>query len=164
MCLGARLSARELRFPPRCGSQGRPRVAVPRGSFVGSPIVAQCMPRALTAIRDGDGVLAAPESVSHPRLEGRMKRIPLLQVLLLAAVLLLPPTPAPAQTAKPRAERPTYAIGDKWIRNDGVFELIRIEKGEYVFAAEGRREIYLTKNLGLSRVSSRGSLIEFHQI
>ena len=45
---------------------------------------------------------------------------------LAALVLLGPPTPATAQ--KPRAERPTYSLGDKWIRSDGVYDLIRIEK------------------------------------
>ena len=44
--------------------------------------------------------------------------------LLLALAVLLPLTVA-ADT--PRAERPTYAVGDRWVRNDGVYELIRIE-------------------------------------
>ena len=26
----------------------------------------------------------------------------------------------------PKAERPTYAVGDKWIRSDGAYDLIRI--------------------------------------
>jgi hypothetical protein len=34
-----------------------------------------------------------------------------------------------------RAKRPTYSVGQKWIRSDGVYELIRIEDGRYIFAA-----------------------------
>ncbi|MBI1726211.1 MAG: hypothetical protein HYR50_02985 [Candidatus Rokubacteria bacterium] len=35
-------------------------------------------------------------------------------------LLLLCPGPAHAQP-KPRAERPTYTLGEKWIRSDGVY-------------------------------------------
>ncbi len=51
-------------------------------------------------------------------------------VVLLAVVVC--PGPAPAQT--PRAERPTFTLGEKWIRSDGLFELIRVEKDLYVFS------------------------------
>jgi len=53
---------------------------------------------------------------------------------------------------KPRAERPTYTVGDKWIRSDGSYELIRIEKDLYIFAAGASREVQLTKDLGVARV------------
>ena len=79
-----------------------------------------------------------------------------LLLILAAFGCLLAPAPALAQ--KPRAERPTYAIGDKWIRNDGVFDLIRVEKDLYVFAAEGGREIQMTKDLAIVRVSRRGEV------
>src|SRR6266850_607256 len=42
-----------------------------------------------------------------------------------------------------RAERPTYTVGEKWIRSDGVYELIRIEDGRYIFAADVDRQIHL---------------------
>ncbi len=84
----------------------------------------------------------------------RNARTPL--ALLLLAVLALCPTTASAQ--KLRAERPTYAVGDKWIRSDGVYDLIRIEKDMYIFAAEGDREIHMTKDLGISRILRRGTL------
>ena len=47
----------------------------------------------------------------------------------------------------PRAERPTYALGEKWIRNDGVYELVRIEDDRYIFSAGRDREIHLTRDL-----------------
>ena len=79
--------------------------------------------------------------------------------VLLLAVLVCPAL-ALAQ-AKPRAERPTYALGEKWIRNDGLFELIRIEKDTYIFSARPRWEIHLSKDLGISRLQRGDSLIEF---
>ena len=45
----------------------------------------------------------------------------------------------------PRAERPTYTIGEKWIRSDGAYELIRIDNDRYIFSAGPDREIHLTK-------------------
>lgn len=77
-------------------------------------------------------------------------------IFLWTAALLLSPALAHAQ--KPRAERLTYALGEKWILSDGVFELIRIEKDAYVFAAEGQREIHLTKNLGIAQVLRQGQI------
>jgi hypothetical protein len=47
-------------------------------------------------------------------------------------------------TPGPRAERPTYTVGDEWIRGDGVYELIRIEDGRYIFAAGVGRQLHLT--------------------
>jgi hypothetical protein len=29
----------------------------------------------------------------------------------------------------PKAERPSYAVGDRWIRSDGAYDLIRIDNG-----------------------------------
>src|SRR5215813_166694 len=55
-------------------------------------------------------------------------------------------TPDPAQS-RPRAERPTYALGEKWIRNDGVYELVRISDDRYIFSAGLDREIHLTRDL-----------------
>jgi hypothetical protein len=63
---------------------------------------------------------------------------------------------APASTlaapAKPRAERPTYTLGEKWLRDDGAYELVRIEDDRYVFTAEPDREIHLTKDLAIAKV------------
>jgi hypothetical protein len=52
----------------------------------------------------------------------------------------------------PRAERPTYGVGEKWIRTDGEYELIRIEDDRYIFSAGAGREIELTKDLVIAKV------------
>jgi len=78
-------------------------------------------------------------------------------ILALAGLVLA----APALAQQPSAERPTYALGDKWIRNDGAFELVRIEGDEYVFAAGPRQEVRLSRNLGVSRVMSGRGTVEF---
>ena len=59
---------------------------------------------------------------------------------------------ADAGEASPRAERPTYTVGEKWIRTDGEYELIRIEGDRYVFSAGAGREIELTKDLAIAKV------------
>jgi hypothetical protein len=87
------------------------------------------------------------------------RAVPGFAPLVLLAVLLCP-GPAAAQP-KPRAERPTYSLGEKWIRSDGVFELIRVEKERYVFSARPRWEIHLTKNLGIARVQRGDEVFEF---
>lgn len=76
---------------------------------------------------------------------------------LLALATLLLASPGWAQA--PRAERPTYAVGDKWIRSDGAYDLIRIENGRYVFAADGGREVHLTRDLGVAKVVRNGQVL-----
>jgi hypothetical protein len=62
----------------------------------------------------------------------------------------------------PRAERPGYALGDRWIRNDGIWELIRIESDHYVFSAGTSEEVHLSKDLALVRLRNFGrSILEF---
>lgn len=58
-----------------------------------------------------------------------------------------PPVPLTSSTTKERAELPSYSLGDRWIRSDGIYELIRIEKDRYVFSAGPGNEIELTKDL-----------------
>jgi hypothetical protein len=70
--------------------------------------------------------------------------------LVLLLVVALAPTPVTAQ--KPRAERPTYAVGEQWVLKDGVYEVVRVDKDRYVFAASAGREIHLTKALALVSV------------
>ena len=53
---------------------------------------------------------------------------------------------------KPRAERPVYNVGDKWIRTDGIYVLVRIEKDIYVFSAGSGKEVHLGKDLGISKI------------
>src|SRR5882762_6234391 len=84
----------------------------------------------------------------------------LAPAIAVALALLLLPALAHAQ-AKPRAERPTYTLGEKWVRNDGLYELIRIEKDVYVFSTRPRWEIHLTKDLGIARAQRGDSVIDF---
>ena len=57
---------------------------------------------------------------------------------------------------KPRAERPTYQVGDKWIRTDGIYVLVRIDKDIYVFSAGGGKEVHLSKDLGFTKIILEG--------
>ncbi len=64
-----------------------------------------------------------------------------------------------ASAQAPKAERPTYAVGDKWIRSDGAYDLIRIENGRYVFAADGGREVHLSRDLGVAKIVRGGQVL-----
>jgi hypothetical protein len=80
-------------------------------------------------------------------------------MLLSAFALLSSSTLVEAQ--KPRAERPTYTLGERWIRSDGVYELIRIEDGRYIFAAGVDRQIHLTQDLMVAKVQKGQWVMEF---
>jgi len=75
------------------------------------------------------------------------------------AGLLVLLTGLTASAQVPRAERPTYAVGDKWIRSDGAYDLIRVENGRYVFAADGGREVHLTRDLGVAKIVRAGQVL-----
>ena len=77
----------------------------------------------------------------------------ILTLVLLAGAL------APAWGQAPRADRPSYAVGDKWIRSDGAYDLIRIENARYVFAADGGREVHLTRDLGVAKIVRGGQTL-----
>lgn len=83
-----------------------------------------------------------------------------LAALLGVALSSCAGAPEPA-APPPRAERPTYELADKWIRNDGIYELTRIENGLYVFAGATGREILLTRDLTIARAYRRPTLLEF---
>ncbi|MFQ5946405.1 MAG: caspase domain-containing protein [Anaerolineae bacterium] len=80
--------------------------------------------------------------------------------LLLSAGIACVLTPVPAAGQNPPAERPTYSVGERWILNDGVYDLIKIEKDFYIFAAGAGRQIHLSKNLGVTTVL-RGGAVEW---
>jgi len=61
----------------------------------------------------------------------------------------------------PRADLPTYALGEKWIRSDGLYELVRVEDGLYVFTSGQGREVRLTKSLGPARLVRGQNTMEF---
>jgi len=81
-------------------------------------------------------------------------------VILLVGLALLAIS-ASAGGQKPRADRPTYTLGEKWIRSDGVYDLIRIENGRYIFAASADRQVHLTQDLALAKVQRGGYIMEF---
>jgi hypothetical protein len=70
---------------------------------------------------------------------------------LVAALVAAPAMPLQAADA-PRAERPVYHVGDKWLRTDGAWELTRVERDGYVFSAAPDKEFHLTKDLGITRI------------
>ncbi|MBI4587264.1 MAG: caspase family protein, partial [Candidatus Rokubacteria bacterium] len=74
------------------------------------------------------------------------------RALILLVGLALVASAVPAGAQKPRAERPTYTAGEKWIRSDGAYDLVRIEKDLYVFSAGPGREVHLTKDLVVAKV------------
>jgi len=67
---------------------------------------------------------------------------------------------AVAAAEPPRADLPTYAQGDKWVRSDGLYEMVRIDNGAYVFATPGR-EFRLGRTLGLARINRGIAVHEF---
>jgi hypothetical protein len=81
-------------------------------------------------------------------------------LVLLAGLALLVSAP-PALAQKPRAERPSYALGERWIRQDGVYELIRIERDLYIFSAGAGGEVHLTRDLTVAKVQRGERVAEF---
>lgn len=95
------------------------------------------------------------EGYEHVKESLTVRRLALLALLALA----LAPTSSAAQ-APPPAERPSYAIGDRWVRSDGVYELIRVEGDRYVFAASADAQVHLTRDLVIARVEKGLGLFE----
>jgi hypothetical protein len=60
---------------------------------------------------------------------------------------------------EPQAARPTYILGDRWIRNDGIWEIIRIEADRYVFSASTGEEFHLTRDLALAHYWQYGRAV-----
>ena len=77
----------------------------------------------------------------------------------LIALVLIGAIAGSARAQAPRAERPSYSVGDKWIRSDGAYDLIRIENERYVFAADGGREVHLTRDLGVAKIARGGKTL-----
>jgi len=49
-----------------------------------------------------------------------------------------------------------YKLGERWIRDDGVYELVRIEDGNYIFARGPRDEIWLNRDLFVVKAGPTG--------
>jgi uncharacterized caspase-like protein len=74
-----------------------------------------------------------------------------VKMLRSTPVLLLLVLAAGAAEAQPRVERPTYQVGDRWVRSDGAWDLVRIEDDRYVFSSGPGQEMHFTKSLALAR-------------
>jgi hypothetical protein len=68
--------------------------------------------------------------------------------------------PEPA-VSPPQAVRPTYELGERWIRNDGIYELTRIQDGRYVFLGGAGREVQLTHDLAIAMAFRGPALLHF---
>ncbi|HEY2995353.1 MAG TPA: caspase family protein [Methylomirabilota bacterium] len=85
-----------------------------------------------------------------------MKTLRFLSSLLLVLAL------AGLAEAQGRVERPTWQVGDRWVRSDGAWDLVRIENDRYVFSAGPGSEMQFTKNLSPARIQRgpRGFTLE----
>jgi hypothetical protein len=72
------------------------------------------------------------------------------------AALLLATVSLATGADVPPAELPTYTVGESWALTDATYRLDRLQRDAYVFLAEGNREIWLGRDLGL-RYVRRGS-------
>ncbi|RPI08782.1 MAG: hypothetical protein EHM71_07580 [Zetaproteobacteria bacterium] len=68
---------------------------------------------------------------------------------------------AHTSAGEPRAERPTYNIGEKWLRSDGAYDLLRSDKDRYIFSAGPGQEIHLTRDLAIARFVRANQVVEF---
>jgi len=80
-------------------------------------------------------------------------------VLSFCAAVFFFAAPCMATAGQPRAERPTYSVGEKWIRSDGTYELLRIEGDLYIFSASPGQEIHLTRDLAVARVRRANQVV-----
>lgn len=83
--------------------------------------------------------------------------------LILAVVVLCVALPrwAAAEPAIPAADRPTYAVGQRWLRDDGSYRLDKVEQDVYVFSTGAGREVRLTRDLGFVRLERDGTFFTF---
>jgi hypothetical protein len=74
-----------------------------------------------------------------------------VRTLRSTSLLLLLALVAGIAEAQPRVERPTYQLGDRWVRSDGAWDLVRVEDDRYVFSRGPGHEMHFTKSLALAR-------------
>jgi hypothetical protein len=82
----------------------------------------------------------------------RVARVATLGLVAALVALLTSAVAAVAAPDKARVERPVYQVGDKWVRTDGAYELVRIDKDVYVFATGTGKEFHLTRDLAITRI------------
>jgi hypothetical protein len=88
-----------------------------------------------------------------------IRGVPHVLMLLAAYALLTSSTVVEAQNSP--AERPIYTLGERWIRSDGVYDLIRIKNGQYVLAADVDRQLHVTQDLVVAKVQKGQWVMEF---
>jgi hypothetical protein len=76
-----------------------------------------------------------------------LRRAILTWVALVSSACAVTPEVVTPRTPPPRADRPVYQLGDKWIRHDGIFEVTRVLDDRYVFTTNGDRVVHLSKDL-----------------
>lgn len=100
---------------------------------------------------------ASPRLKRLARAATGLANLGLVVLGLVVALVTAPATPVRAADA-PRAARPLYHVGDKWLRTDGAWELTRVDKDGYVFSAGPGQEFHLTKDLGITRIVLDGQI------
>jgi caspase domain-containing protein/glucodextranase-like protein len=78
--------------------------------------------------------------------------------LSLGALALVLAASATAGAQTPRPERPVYRVGEQWVLADGVYELTKADKDGYLFTSAGARQIFLTRDLTVTRISKAGRI------
>lgn len=92
---------------------------------------------------------------------GVVRSIPVtVATVVFLSAAAVPGDAGPGPSLAP-ADRPVYAIGQVWLRDDGTYKLVRIDDDVYVFSAGEGREVRLTRDLGLVRVQREGTFFEF---
>lgn len=81
--------------------------------------------------------------------------------VLAGCLVLLLLAPTPAAGGQPHADRPTYAMGEKWLRSDGAYDLVRLDQDRYVFSAGPGQEIHLTRDLAIAKFVRAHQVVEF---
>ncbi len=116
----------------------------------------RALPAPAPALPSTAGPLACSSlsRVTRPPRPARANRLRPLLAACAALSWLAVASSAAAQ--KPRAERPTFELGDQWILSDGVYDLVRADKNGYVFSASPQRQIELGRDLAVLRVIKDG--------
>jgi hypothetical protein len=87
--------------------------------------------------------------------------VPMRAVLICLCVAFASSLGSPASAGEPQADRPTYAVGDTWLRTDGAYKVIRVDDDRYVFSAGPGQEIHLTRDLAIATFLRANQIVQF---
>jgi len=87
--------------------------------------------------------------------------VPMRAVLFCLCVAFASSLGSPASAGEPQADRPTYAVGDTWLRTDGAYKVIRVDDDRYVFSAGPGQEIHLTRDLAIAKFLRANQNVQF---